>query len=201
MSHGGTRDPEVIESGPAPRLLGARLRERLLTFGRRVLAWRVLLGVALLAAITTVAVAAQQYRQRLAAEDRVSLTTGSDTAVSVDLSTRTLLLDLVIDNRGRYPVTLVGISVMTPGLSVVPGRAGNDGAPAVLPAKVGNGQTLGTTLILRPDCAHRLPSPPQFRLAVTSSRGRRHVRVLPPFAPLSELWAESVKSACFDKPE
>jgi hypothetical protein len=201
MSRGATPDPEVIESGPAPRLLGPRLRARCLTFVRHVLTWRVLLGVALLSAIFALATAVQQYRHRVAAEDRVSLATGIDTSVSVDLSTRTLIFDLFIANRSRYAVTLDNISVVTSGLAVVPGAAGGDGGAALLPARVPGGQSFETTLILRPDCTKRLPVTPEFRIVATTSRGGRHIRVLPTAAPLAQLWATSVRSACSDKPQ
>jgi len=206
VSSDAAPDPEVIESGPAPRLLGLRLPAGCLTFGRRASTWRallgaVLLGAALLSAILALAFAVQQYRHRVAAEDRVSLSTGIDTSVSVDLSTRTLLFDLFIDNRGRYAVTLDNISVVTSGLAVVPGVAGVDGGATLLPARVPGGQSFRTTMILRPDCTKRLPVTPEFRLVATTSRGRRHITVLPAAAPLAQLWAISVRSACFDNPQ
>jgi hypothetical protein len=162
---------------------------------------RVLLVVALFAVAVALVAAALQYRHRVAAEDRVSLATGVGTNVSVDLATRTLLLDLFIDNRGAYPITLVNISVVTPGLAVVPGTAGNDGGRTRLPAKVPRDQTFEKTLIVRPDCTKRLPKAPKVRLVATSSRGRHHAMVLPPFGPLAQLWTMSVRSACFDKPQ
>ena len=201
MNTGATPGPEVIESGPVPRLIASRLRKHTLEFLRRLITTRVLVVVALLAVGVVVAGAAQQYRHRIATEDRVSLATGAGTSVSVDLATRTLLVDLVIDNRSPYAVTLVDISPVTPGLSLVPETTRDEGAATVLPARVSRQQQFETTLIIVPDCTQRLPQAPAFRVVVTSSCRRRHVVQLPPFGPLAQLWASSARSACFDKPE
>jgi hypothetical protein len=169
--------------------------------GRRLFTQRVLLIGLLVAIGLALAAGGQKYRQRVTAEDRVSLVTATSTGVSADLATRTLLLDLVVENRSPYGVTVVQLNVVTPGLSVVPQTAGDSDGATALPARVRRLDQFETTLTLRPNCKTSLPGPPEFTLVATSSRGHRHVIQLPPFGPIAQLWAESVKSACFDKPE
>ena len=197
----GPSGSDVIESGAEPRFIRKRLAALALSVYRRLITRRVLL-IGLLAMIGfAVAAAGMKYRQRVSAEDRISLATAPNTGVSVDLATRTLLFDLVIDNRSPYAVRLDGLSVATPGLSVVPDTAINGDGATALPARLPREDQFVTTLRLRPDCRNALPGTPAFRLVATSSSGHRHVIALPPFGPLAQLWAESVRSACFDNAE
>jgi len=193
VSNSGTPESEVIESGSD--LVGQRLRAFARTLVHRLVTWRVLMIVVVLVTGLAIAALVDHYRHRLAAEDRVSLATASDTSLNVDLATRTLLLELSIENGGPYAVTLDSLSVGTPGLVVEPLSAGTQ-----LPARLPTQDQFQTTLQLRPDCTN-LPKLPAFRVIATSSRGRRHIVLLPPYEPIAQLWMASVRSACFGKPE
>jgi hypothetical protein len=194
MGSSATPGPEIIESGSDPA--GPRLRPLARKFARRVPSRRVLVIVVLLLGGVALGNFVHHYRQRLATQDRVSLATGSDTSLNVDLATRTLLLGLSIENASPYVVTLDSLNVQTAGLVVEPRAAGTPRLPVRLPPQ----DVFQTMLQLRPDCT-RLPTLPAFRVVATSTRGHRHAILLPAFKPLAQLWTICVRSACSDKPQ